>query len=119
LSGEFSLISLMAITYPPPRPGFRERLIFCQHQYCDNSFWELLQTNLKILWSDSFQDTFYHNAHTGKYHISPLFEQRIRDINAWTMSTDFFTHFPELSEDIPAYMGTPTSLPSPPYQNQL
>ncbi|CEI70927.1 hypothetical protein FVEN_g9697 [Fusarium venenatum] len=90
-------------------PGFRERLIFCQHQYCANSFWELLQTNLKILWSDSFQDTFYHNAHTGKYHISPPFEQRIRDINAWTMSTDFFTHFPELSEDIPVYMGIPTS----------
>ncbi|KAL5603612.1 hypothetical protein FOVSG1_006362 [Fusarium oxysporum f. sp. vasinfectum] len=91
-------------------PGFRERLIFCQHQYCANTFWELLQTNLKILWSDSFQDTFYHNAHTGKYHISPLFEQRIRDINAWTMSTDFFTHFPELSEDIPTYTGIPASL---------
>ncbi|KAK2674304.1 hypothetical protein RAB80_009288 [Fusarium oxysporum f. sp. vasinfectum] len=91
-------------------PGLRERLIFSQHQYCNNSFWELLQTNLKILWTDSFQDTFYHNAHTGKYHISPLFEQRIRDINAWTMSTDFFQHFPELSEDIPAYMGIPASM---------
>ncbi|PCD26945.1 hypothetical protein AU210_013364 [Fusarium oxysporum f. sp. radicis-cucumerinum] len=91
-------------------PGLRERLIFSQHQYCNNSFWELLQTNLKILWTDSFQDTFYHNAHTSKYHISPLFEQRIRDINAWTMSTDFFQHFPELSEDIPAYMGIPASM---------
>ncbi|KAF5724356.1 hypothetical protein FMUND_921 [Fusarium mundagurra] len=91
-------------------PGFRERLIFCQHQYCANSFWELLQTNLKILWSDSFQDTFYHNAHTGKYHISPVFEQRIRDINAWTMAKDFFKHFPELSEDIPTYMGITASL---------
>ncbi|KAL9562555.1 hypothetical protein ACKAV7_013312 [Fusarium commune] len=92
------------------RPGLRERLIFSQHQYCNNSFWELLQTNLKIVWTDGFQDTFYHNAHTGKYHISPLFEQRIRDINAWTMSTDFFQHFPELSEDIPAYMGIPASM---------
>ncbi|KAG5760954.1 hypothetical protein H9Q72_010939 [Fusarium xylarioides] len=91
-------------------PGLRERLIFSQHQYCNNSFWELLQTNLKILWTDTFQDTFYHNAHTGKYHISPLFEQRIRDINAWTTSTDFFQHFPELSEDIPAYMGIPASM---------
>ncbi|KAF5656259.1 hypothetical protein FCIRC_13756 [Fusarium circinatum] len=91
-------------------PGLRERLIFSQHQYCNNSFWELLQSNLKILWTDTFQDTFYHNAHTGKYHISPLFEQRIRDINAWTMSTDFFQHFPELSEDIPAYMGIPASM---------
>ncbi|KAF4435365.1 hypothetical protein F53441_13537 [Fusarium austroafricanum] len=91
-------------------PGLRERLIFSQHQYCTNSFWELLQTNFKILWQDSFQDTFYHNAHTGKYHISPLFEQRIRDINAWTMSTDFFTHFPELSEDIPEFMGVPISI---------
>ncbi|KAF5532177.1 hypothetical protein FMEXI_12574 [Fusarium mexicanum] len=91
-------------------PGLRERLIFSQHQYCNNSFWDLLQSNLKILWTDTFQDTFYHNAHTGKYHISPLFEQRIRDINAWTMSTDFFQHFPELSEDIPAYMGIPASM---------
>jgi hypothetical protein len=26
------------------------------------------------------------------------------------MSTDFFQHFPELSEDIPAYMGIPASM---------
>jgi hypothetical protein len=88
----------------------RERLIFSQHQYCTNAFWELLQSNLKILWSDPFQDTFFQNTHTGKYHISPIFEQRIRDINAWTMSADFFTHFPELVEDIPTFMGIPASI---------
>lgn len=26
------------------------------------------------------------------------------------MSTDFFTHFPELVEDIPAFMGIPASM---------
>ncbi|RGP77165.1 hypothetical protein FLONG3_4680 [Fusarium longipes] len=91
-------------------PGLRERLIFSQHQYCTNTFWDLLQSNFKILWSETFQDTFFHNAQTGKYHISPMFEQRIRDINAWTMSTDFFTHFPELTEDIPTFMGIPPSM---------
>ncbi|CAJ0542605.1 Ff.00g001620.m01.CDS01 [Fusarium sp. VM40] len=91
-------------------PGLRERLIFSQHHYCTNTFWDLLQSNLKILWQDGFQDTFYHNAHTGKYQISPIFEQRIRDINSWTMSTDFFAHFPELNQDIPAFMGIPPSV---------
>ncbi|KAH7233619.1 hypothetical protein BKA59DRAFT_319779 [Fusarium tricinctum] len=91
-------------------PGLRERLIFSQHHYCTNTFWDLLQSNLKILWQDGFQDTFYHNTRTGKYQISPLFEQRIRDINSWTMSTDFFTRFPELNQDIPAYMGIPPSV---------
>ncbi|RGP67672.1 hypothetical protein FSPOR_5861 [Fusarium sporotrichioides] len=91
-------------------PGMRERLIFSQHQYCTNAFWELLQSNLKIVWPDTFQDTFFQNPHTREYHISPLFEDRIRDINAWTMSADFFTHFPELVEDIPAFMGIPASV---------
>ncbi|KAF4990277.1 hypothetical protein FGRMN_8585 [Fusarium graminum] len=91
-------------------PGLRERLIFSQHNYCSNIFWHLLQSNLKILWQEGFQETFYHNAHSGKYQISPRFEQRIRDINAWTMSTDFFERFPELNEDIPAYMGIPPNV---------
>lgn len=91
-------------------PGLRERLIFSQHHYCTNTFWDVLQPNFKILWPDTFQDTFFHNTQTGKYHISPIFEERIRDINAWTMSTDFFTHFPELVEDIPAFMGIPASM---------
>jgi hypothetical protein len=86
-------------------PGLRERFIFSQHQYCTNTFWVFLQSHLKILWQDGFQDTFYHNAHTARYEISPLFEQRIRNINAWTVSTDFFAYFPELNEDIPAYIG--------------
>ncbi|KAM0346277.1 hypothetical protein ACHAPU_005704 [Fusarium lateritium] len=91
-------------------PGLRERLIFSQHHYCSNAFWHLLQSNLKILWQEGFRDTFYHNAHSGKYQISPGFEQRIRDLNAWTMSTDFFERFPELNEDIPAYLGIPPSV---------
>ncbi|KAM0190286.1 hypothetical protein ACHAPA_010762 [Fusarium lateritium] len=91
-------------------PGLRERLIFSQHHYCTNTFWDLLQSNLKILWQGGFQDTFYQNTHTGKYQISPVFEQRIRDINSWTMSTDFFARFPELNQDIPAYMGIPPSV---------
>jgi hypothetical protein len=88
----------------------RERLVFSQHQYCTNAFWDLLQANFKILWPATFQDTFFQNTQTGKYHISPIFEDRIRDINVWTMSTDFFTHYPELVDDIPALMGIPASM---------
>ncbi|UZP38552.1 hypothetical protein NXS19_006368 [Fusarium pseudograminearum] len=76
-------------------PGLRERLI---------------SLTTSLLRQHILGHTFFHNTQTGKYHISPIFEERIRDINAWTMSTDFFTHFPELVEDIPAFMGIPASM---------
>ncbi|KAF4995715.1 hypothetical protein FDECE_12708 [Fusarium decemcellulare] len=91
-------------------PGVRERFVFSQHQYCTNTFWDLFQSNLKVLWPYDFRDTYLQNSHTGKFQLSPMFEERIRDINAWTMSSDFFTHFPELYEDIPPYLGIPASL---------
>ncbi|KAF5022189.1 hypothetical protein F66182_5776 [Fusarium sp. NRRL 66182] len=91
-------------------PGLRERLVFSQHQYCTNAFWEHLSSNLRILWPQGFQQAFYHDAHTGKYQLTPMFDQRIRNINAWTMSPDFFSHFPELSQDIPAFMDVPSSV---------
>ncbi|PNH26365.1 hypothetical protein VD0002_g9770 [Verticillium dahliae] len=27
---------------------------------------------------------------TGRFQLSPFFEDRIRDINSWTMNVDFF-----------------------------
>ncbi|KAF4980176.1 hypothetical protein FZEAL_3754 [Fusarium zealandicum] len=91
-------------------PGIRERFVFSQHQYCTNLFWDLFQSNLKILWPYDFRDTYMQNARTGKYQLSPLFEERLRNINSWTMSPDFFTQFPELYEDIPSYLGIPPAL---------
>ncbi|KAF7558005.1 hypothetical protein G7Z17_g333 [Cylindrodendrum hubeiense] len=63
-----------------------------------------------ILWPYDFRDTYMHNSETGRFHLSPLFEERIRDISAWTMSPDFFLQFPELYGDIPSYLSVPASV---------
>ncbi|KAL9562550.1 hypothetical protein ACKAV7_013307 [Fusarium commune] len=90
-------------------PGLRERLIFSQHQYCNNSFWELLQTNLKIVWTDGFQDTFT-TTRTRQYHSIATLRaahprhQRLDHVDG------LLPALPELSEDIPAYMGIPASM---------
>ncbi|KAH7125858.1 hypothetical protein EDB81DRAFT_810072, partial [Dactylonectria macrodidyma] len=91
-------------------PGVRERFVFSQHQYCTNLFWDLFRANFKILWPYGFRDTYMHNSETGQFHISPLFEERLRDINTWTMSPDFFVRFPELYGDIPSYLGLPLNV---------
>ncbi|KAL2881988.1 hypothetical protein SGCOL_002727 [Colletotrichum sp. CLE4] len=85
------------------RPGVRERFVFGQHHYCNNQFWELFGPNFHLLWPFEFRDAYKKSVVTGQYQISPMFEQRISDINAWTMGMDFFTRFPELIADIPAF----------------
>lgn len=62
------------------------------------------------MWPYDFRDTYMHNSETGRYHLSPLFEERIRDISAWTMCPDFFVQFPELYGDIPTYLSVPASV---------
>ncbi|KAM0278417.1 hypothetical protein ACHAQH_005172 [Verticillium albo-atrum] len=95
-------------------PGLRERFVFSQHQYCANLFWQLFRSNLTILWQFGFNDCFMRNTATGLFQLSPIFEDRIRDIRSWTMNVDFLDRFPELRDDIPGYGGIPpiTSTPS-------
>ncbi|KAK1613514.1 hypothetical protein BDP81DRAFT_336852 [Colletotrichum phormii] len=104
-------------------PGVRERFVFGQHHYCNNQFWELFGPNFHLLWPFEFRDAYKKSVVTGQYQISPMFEQRISDINAWTMGMDFFTRFPELIADIPAFHSvaqalTPAVTSPPPIHHQ-
>ncbi|KAF9876684.1 bZIP transcription factor [Colletotrichum karsti] len=91
-------------------PGVRERFVFGQHHYCNNSFWELFGPNFHLLWPYEFRDTYKKSLVTGQYQISPMFEDRFSDINSWTMGMDFFTRFPELIADIPVFQSLSQSL---------
>ncbi|KAJ0161161.1 hypothetical protein CTA2_6670 [Colletotrichum tanaceti] len=95
-------------------PGVRERFVFSQHHYCNNQFWELFGPNLHLLWPFEFRDAYKKSVATGRYRISPEFERRIADINAWTMGGDFFARFPELVADIPPFQSVLRSLSPPP-----
>ncbi|KAJ0382478.1 hypothetical protein COL922a_012491 [Colletotrichum nupharicola] len=92
------------------RPGVRERFVFGQHHYCNNSFWDLFGPNFHVLWPYEFRDAYKKSLVTGQYQISPAFEERISEINSWTMGMDFFTRFPELIADIPAFHSISQSL---------
>ncbi|KAM0491551.1 hypothetical protein ACHAPB_009099 [Verticillium nonalfalfae] len=95
------------------KPGVRERFVFSQHHYCANIFWHLFGSSLTILWQFGFNNCFMKDTVTGRFQLSPFFEDRIRDINSWTMNVDFFDHFPELCDDIPIYGGIPPKLGAP------
>ncbi|OLN97180.1 hypothetical protein CCHL11_02132 [Colletotrichum chlorophyti] len=91
-------------------PGVRERFVFGQHHYCTNDFWDLFGPNFHLLWPFEFRDTYKKSVVTGRYQISPMFQERISDINAWTVGMDFFKRFPELIADIPAFLSVSQSL---------
>jgi len=91
-------------------PGLRERFVFYQHNYCSNVFWQLFCKSLRILWPFEFRDCYTRNLETGQYQISSQFDERIGDINAWTMSNEIFKKWPEFYSDIPAYNHIPSSV---------
>ncbi|KAH7073724.1 hypothetical protein BKA63DRAFT_39372 [Paraphoma chrysanthemicola] len=89
-------------------PHFRQRFILDPHAYCGNNFWYAYQSEMRILWPYEFRDCYSHDLETGLYKTSRLFDDRINDINCWTMGSDFFHRFPELSSAIP---GTDRRIP--------
>ncbi|UPK95406.1 hypothetical protein LCI18_006341 [Fusarium solani-melongenae] len=84
-------------------PGLRERFVFYQHKYCGNLFWSHFCSDLRILWPFEFRDCYSLNVATGEYKISHAFDERIRDLRSWTMSSEMFQVWPEFLSDIPVY----------------
>ncbi|KAK1585653.1 uncharacterized protein LY79DRAFT_634736 [Colletotrichum navitas] len=91
-------------------PGLRERFVFGQHAYCNNQFWQLFASNIHVLWPFEFRDAYKKCVVTGQYQLSPMFEQKIRDLNIWTVGHDLFARFPELIADIPVTQSIGQSL---------
>ncbi|PIA99021.1 hypothetical protein CB0940_03675 [Cercospora beticola] len=91
-----------------PRPGVRERFVIHQHRYCSNSYWETFARQLRFLWPYSQRDCYLTLGDA--YKISPFFDKSVGDIKRWTLDSDFFSVYPELSSDIPMYNGVPRSL---------
>ena len=93
-------------------PTFRQRFIFSPHAYCGNEFWRIYQSELKLLWPFEFRDCYTHDLETGLYKPSRLFEETMNNVKCWTMGSDFFQRFPELSSDIPVSGRIPKALPA-------
>lgn len=93
-------------------PGMRQKLTMHEHRYCGNEFWNLLCRNLRVLWPYRFSDCYMQDTKTMLYRVSPLFDQRLNDIKCWTVGQDMFSRFPELANDIPAFICRPQHLAS-------
>ncbi|CRK47240.1 hypothetical protein BN1723_007417 [Verticillium longisporum] len=63
--------------------------------------------------TSGFDGCFMQNAATGRFELAPLFEERIRDIKAWTMNADILNQYPELADDIPLFTGLPATPSTP------
>lgn len=61
-------------------------------------------------WPYEFRDCYTRSTSTGRYSISPTFQERIGDIRAFTMGEDLFRLWPELRADIPSAVSMPMSL---------
>ncbi|KAH7140240.1 hypothetical protein B0J13DRAFT_557400 [Dactylonectria estremocensis] len=94
-----------------PWPGVRESFIQSHHRYCQNTFWHLFKEHVRIIWPFEFRDCFTQDANQGRYRISSVFEQTIRNSRSWTMERDFFGSFPELHQEIPVFLDI---IPPPP-----
>ncbi|KAH7166465.1 hypothetical protein EDB81DRAFT_782306 [Dactylonectria macrodidyma] len=94
-----------------PWPGVRESFIHYHHRYCQNTFWHLFKEHVRIIWPFEFRDCFTQDANQGRYRISSVFEQTIRNGRSWTMERDFFGTFPELHQEIPVFLDI---VPPPP-----
>lgn len=53
------------------------------------------------MWPHDFESCYAHDPDTGRFVLSDKFEGRLKNINAWRMTPDFFAQFPELGGDIP------------------
>ncbi|PPJ52042.1 hypothetical protein CBER1_09813 [Cercospora berteroae] len=94
-------------------PQFRLRFVGDEHLYCGNGFFRMYQDEMRLLWPFEFRDCYTHDLETGLYKPSMLFDQRINNINCWTMGPDFFEKFPELSGVIATNLrSVPKSMPS-------
>ncbi|RDL30431.1 uncharacterized protein BP5553_10309 [Venustampulla echinocandica] len=82
-------------------PGLRERFIFAEHSYCDNAFYDVLCSSLRIRWPLSFRDCYVRQADTNLCSISPTFSQCIYDLRNWAMGPDIFERYPEFRSDLP------------------
>src|SRR6266536_3417264 len=51
----------------------------------------------RVLWPYDFRDCYSCIMLTGRYNVSDAFLDRIKDINAWTMSNGIFQQWPEKS----------------------
>ncbi|KAF7556322.1 hypothetical protein G7Z17_g1549 [Cylindrodendrum hubeiense] len=94
-----------------PWPNVRESFIHSHHRYCQNMFWNLFKEHMRIVWPFEFRDCYTQNVQQGRYQISNVFEETIRNARSWTMERDFFSYFPELRQEIPIFLDI---VPPPP-----
>ncbi|RDW92144.1 hypothetical protein BP5796_01538 [Coleophoma crateriformis] len=94
-------------------PALRRRMVFSQHRYCANTFWDLFRANFCVIWPYELRDCFTRDRETGAYRISPAFDTQLQDIRTWSMGRQFFQEYPELYSDIPAIDHIPGHISDP------
>ena len=75
--------------------------------YLGNDFMQSLTANWQHAWPHGTKDTFERSSTTRMLQFTPCFRTRTREMRFWTVRSDFFAAYPEMSEDIPRLEETP------------
>ncbi|KIW37487.1 uncharacterized protein PV06_10526 [Exophiala oligosperma] len=93
-----------------PWPGLREKILLSPLKFATNQFMDALRAHVTFTWNRDNTDLYTKESLTGLYRYSDLSIARLKDMRCYTMSQEFFLHFPELRADIPCDAVLPQSL---------
>ncbi|KIX95084.1 uncharacterized protein Z520_09000 [Fonsecaea multimorphosa CBS 102226] len=90
-------------------PGFRERLTVCQHYYSD-TFLRIMHTMFRFMWPYDLKAASLISPQTGLSHFTPRFLEHLKDIQCWTMNSDFLAAYPDFRGEVPVWNSGPAGL---------
>ncbi|KIW06504.1 hypothetical protein, variant [Verruconis gallopava] len=91
-------------------PDLRDHILLSPSLYQPDVFASRFSKNVHFLWADNLSNLYTLDHFSGTYSFSQHFDSRFQDINCWTLSSDFFVHYPQLIGVVPIYNAMPPSL---------
>jgi Domain of unknown function (DUF3425) len=92
------------------RPDLRDHILLSPSLYEPDAFALRFSKNVQFLWPSSMSNVYNINPLNGTYSYTDAFDTKFHDIGCWSLSSDFFTYYPQLIGIIPIYNAIPPSL---------
>lgn len=83
-----------------PWPKIRDRLAYAYRDYPFETWFVPYTRTISCNWPYEPTDCLLHNTDSDELLINPVFERHIRDLNNWSLGTEFAERFPELVDAV-------------------
>jgi hypothetical protein len=89
-----------------PFPGLRERLVFEQHKYCNDSFVKRFWLSLHIAWPLDVRQCFVQSPHSNTFGLSVAFKNTITNLANWSLDPSIVNQYPDVRNDLLLHIAT-------------